>query len=89
MRKECIYIYLLRRQQRHAHSNPAALARAKNKRLVDTESLHDLQVHGSRVPVRPVRRGVRPRLAMAEEFNGDEVHCVGEGAVGVHVAIEL
>lgn len=69
--------YLFRGQQSHTSSDPASSAGSQGKSLLDTESLHDLQVHDSRVPVGEVLR-LCACGAMAERLDGEQVDGIGQ-----------
>ncbi|KIH93560.1 hypothetical protein SPBR_04130 [Sporothrix brasiliensis 5110] len=63
------------RQQRQAHSDPAALGRAEGKERVDPERVEQLQGHVRRVPVGKRGAGARPGhcAAVAQGLDGDQV----------------
>ena len=75
-------------EQSHAHGDPAALAGTEDEGLLDAEGGEDLDVHDGGVPISEVL-GFGACLAVAEEFDGEEVHLGGESFVGVLLAVEL
>jgi hypothetical protein len=82
--------YPIRRQQRHPDRNPTPLTRPQHKPLLYPQRLHNLQIHKRRVPVRPLLvPAIHSRAAVAEEFDGEKVHGVGEATVGVLAGVEV
>lgn len=78
----------VRSEECHADGDPAALAGAKYEGFLDAEGGEDLDVHDGGVPVGEVL-GFCACLAVAEEFDGEEVHLGGQSFVGVLLAVQL
>lgn len=58
------------------------------KSLLDSQRLHDLQVHEGRIPICEVF--VRSAgLAMTQELDGEEVHSGGELRVAILASVEV